>query len=144
MKKDKSRLRQQLRRTEESRRAHIQKILDERGPLRRGAFVTVLRKCGKPNCRCATGEGHPAKYLSVKEGGHTRMIYIPNHLEVAVADKARRYRSFRRARAELAKLARRSLEIIDELEQALQTTEKLGGRKKKGRSTRGKPSGKRD
>ena len=144
MKKDQSRLRQQLRRTEESRRAHIQRILAEKGPLRPGAFVTVMRKCGKPNCHCATGEGHPAKYLSVKEGGRTRMIYIPDHLEVEVEDESRRYRGFRRARAELAKLARRSLEIIDELEQSLRTTEKLGGSKKKGRSASRKPSRKKD
>lgn len=143
MKKDQSRLRQQLRRTEESRRAHIQRILAERGPLRPGAFVTVLRKCGKPNCHCASGEGHPAKYLSVKEGGRTRMIYVPDHLDVGVASESRRYRDFRRARAELAKLARQSLEVIDELEQTLHATQKLGGKKKR-RSDRGKPSRKED
>ncbi len=143
MKRDKNRLRQELRRTEVSRSAHLQKILSERGPLRRGAFVTVQRKCGKPNCHCATGEGHPAKYLSVKEGGRTRMVYIPSHLEVSVADEAERYRGFRQVRAALAKLARQSLELIDKLERALQTTKKIAGKSSKKRGSRAKSSRKK-
>ena len=143
MKRDKNRLRQELRRTEESRSDHLQKILSERGPLRRGAFVTVQRKCGKPNCHCATGEGHPAKYLSAKEGGRTRMVYIPSHLEVSVADEAERYRGFRQARAALAKLARQSLELIDKLERALQTTKKITGKSSKKRGSRAKSSRKK-
>ena len=136
MKRDQSRLRRELRRLEESRTVHLDSILGTRGPLRRGAFVAVQRKCGKPNCRCARGEGHPAKYLSVKEGGRTRMIYVPSAQEVQVAEEADRYRRFRQARAMLAKLAKQVLAVIDELEQELQTTKKIGGRKKRRRRTR--------
>jgi len=130
MKRDKSRLRQELRRTEDSRDFSAKMILRERGPLRRGSFVTVHRKCGKPNCRCATGEGHPAKYLSVKEGGKTRMVFVPSSAEMKVEEQAGRYRRFRQARAELAKLAQQSLQLIDELERALETTEEIPGRRK--------------
>lgn len=125
MKRDKSRLRQELRRTEKSRWAHAQKILQERGPLRRGSLVTVLRKCGKPNCRCATGEGHPTKYLSIKEEGKTRMVYIPSAAELRVAEEAESYRRLRQERATLAKLAQRSLELIDELQRTLETSEPI-------------------
>ncbi len=134
MKPDRSRLRQELRRLEESRATYLASILGARGPLRRGAFVTVRRKCGKPNCRCARGEGHPAKYLSVKEGGRTRMIYVPSSQEVQVAKEAEQYRRYRQARAMLAKLSHQALAVIDELEHALQATQKIGGRKKKRRS----------
>ena len=79
---DPSRLRQRIKRSEEAREGFVRTILRERGPLRRGAFVSVKRKCGKPNCRCADGEGHPAKYLSIKEQGRTRMVYVPSRLEV--------------------------------------------------------------
>lgn len=72
------------------------------------------------------------------------MIYIPDNLEVEVAEESRRYRGFRRARAELAKLARRSLEVIDELEQSLRTAKKLGGRNKQGSGKCGKRSRKKD
>ena len=129
MKRDKSRLRQMLRRTEEKRSRFVEKILEERGTLRPGSFVTIHRKCGKPNCHCATGEGHPAKYLSVKEGGKTRMIFVPSSAAMKVEEEAGRYRRFRQARAELAKLAKQSLQIVDELEEALETTEEIPGRR---------------
>jgi len=130
MKRDPSRIRQNLKRTEESRASSLKQILQERGPIRRGAFVTVHRKCGKPNCRCATGEGHPAKYLSVKESGKTRMLYVPSNAELKVKEEAGRYRRLRQARAKLAKLAKQSLQLIDELERALETTEEIPGKRK--------------
>ncbi|MGB9835039.1 MAG: DUF6788 family protein [Methanothermobacter tenebrarum] len=43
-----------------------------------GSLVTLYRRCGKKGCRCERGEKHgPAYYLSFKEDGVTRMIYIP-------------------------------------------------------------------
>jgi hypothetical protein len=144
MKPDKSRLRQALRRTEASRATAVKKILREAGTLRRGAFVTVRRKCGKPNCHCASGEGHPAQYLSVKESGKTRMVFVPAPLAKTVAEQAGRYRRFRQARATLAKLSQESLRLIDELERALETAEAIPRRPKKKRPARGpKPSRKK-
>jgi hypothetical protein len=144
MKPDKSRLRQALRRTEESRAASVKTIVGELGPLRRGAFVTVRRKCGKPNCHCASGDGHPAQYLSVKEGGKTRMVFVPATHAKNVAEEAGRYRRLRQARATLAKLSQESLRLIDELERALETPEAIPRRQEKKRSDRRrKPSRKK-
>ena len=143
MKRDDIRLRQELQRVEESRAVSLQEILSEHGPLRRGSFVALHRKCGKPNCHCATGKGHPAKYLSVKENGRTRMIFIPSKLEETVADEAHRYRSFRRARAKLAKLARQSLELIDKLESRLLTTRDITAKSNKKSSDSSKSTKKR-
>lgn len=43
-----------------------------------GSLVTLYRRCGKKGCRCERGEKHgPAYYLSYKEGGVTRMVYVP-------------------------------------------------------------------
>ena len=141
MKRDSSRIRQKLKRSEESRATSLKKILQERGPIRRGSFVTVQRKCGKPNCRCASGEGHPAKYLSVKEGGKTRMVFVPSGAEMKVKEEAGRYRRFRQARAKLAKLAKQSLQLIDELQRTLETHEEIPGKRKakKRSSPRRKP-----
>ena len=48
--------------------------------LRGSVFVRTLR-CGKPTCRCATGEGHRATYLSVTfPGSRTEQISLPPHL----------------------------------------------------------------
>ena len=47
----------------------------------RGSVVRRLLSCGKPGCRCATGEGHPAVYLSVTlAGGRSEQISLPSSL----------------------------------------------------------------
>src|SRR3990172_12403553 len=78
-----SRLRQQLTRTEEQRDRHLSEIPETRLRLVRGSFVVLGKKCGKPNCRCATGETHSTSYLSISEEGRKRMVHV------RVADVAR-------------------------------------------------------
>jgi len=122
---DVSRLRQLIRQAEESRRDHVQAILQERGPLRPGSIVKVHRKCGKPTCRCATGEGHPATYLSCKHDGTTRMVYVPAAAQRKVTKEAQRYRRVRQHRACLAKLAQQCLGFVDRLQGALVSVEPI-------------------
>jgi len=123
MKVDVSKLRQLIREAEASRHTHVQHILQEDGPLRPGSLVKVVRKCGKPTCHCATGQGHPSTYLSSKQDGRTRMVYVSADDEASVGQEALRYRQLRRRRAALAKLSRRALELIDEFEAALRVSE---------------------
>jgi hypothetical protein len=44
-----------------------------------GTLTRVLRKCGKPSCRCASDPEarHGAHILTWKEAGRTRAAYIP-------------------------------------------------------------------
>lgn len=113
-----SRARQQIRKSEEARAAHIETLLSA-GEMIAGSFVVLLRKCGKPTCRCASGAGHEARCLSRSEGGKTRMTYVPARDEVDVSTKAERYREFRQARAELMRLSGQLAELADELQAAL-------------------------
>jgi len=47
----------------------------------RGSVVRRRLRCGKPGCHCATGEGHPAVYLSVTlAGGRSEQISLPTSL----------------------------------------------------------------
>jgi len=135
MKHDPSRLRQEILRLEQARAPHVQAILETREPMRRGSFVTLHRKCGKPTCHCTTDQGHPAKYLSLKDGGHTRLVYIGPAQEVGVAETNGRYRRFRDNRAAIARLSKAVLDIINRLEAALVLPEsKLAtGRRRRGR-----------
>lgn len=128
MKADVSRLRQHLLQAEESRADSVQAILQEQGPLRSGSLVTVLRKCGKPTCHCAKGEGHPTTYLSTKQDGKTRMVYVSADCMETVTRQAQGYRRLRKHRARLAQLARESLQIIDRLEDALSTEQPVNAR----------------
>jgi hypothetical protein len=113
-----SRVRQQLRQTEEARRSHVEVILGSES-LVDGSFVTLGRKCGKPTCRCASGDKHFSKFLSRSVEGRTELTYVPSGDEVEVARKAERYRSLRRARAELMKLSAQTATLADSLQQAL-------------------------
>lgn len=143
MKTNISRLRQQIREVEESRAAHVQGILQQKGPLRSGSLVTIRRKCGKPTCHCATGDGHPSVYLSTKQEGKTRMVYVSANCLETVTRQAHSYRRLRKHRASLAKLAQKSLQLIDCLQATLQTTEPIdtamqGGTGAKLKKMRGK------
>ena len=48
----------------------------------RGSLVTRYRRCGKPTCHCASGEGHgPAHYLSVTlRPGKTEQILLSEEM----------------------------------------------------------------
>ena len=62
------------------RRRAVQHLPPPEELLRGSVFVRTLR-CGKPGCRCATGEGHPATYLSVTfSGARTEQISLPARL----------------------------------------------------------------
>jgi len=53
------------------------------------------------------------------------MIYVPQAAETKVAKQAQRYRGLRKARAQLAKMSQESLDIIDQLECLLTTSEEI-------------------
>ena len=62
---------------------HLQartKELQPRGPVLAASLVTIHKKCGRPGCHCQKGEGHPGHYLTCKEKGKTRTVYVPQDL----------------------------------------------------------------
>jgi len=42
----------------------------------RGSLITLKRKCGRPRCRCATGELHETLALSLNVGGKTAIVTL--------------------------------------------------------------------
>jgi hypothetical protein len=63
------------------RRSRLLKRLPPFEEVLRGSVVRRLLRCGKPGCRCATGAGHPAVYLSVTHaGGRSEQISLPASL----------------------------------------------------------------
>jgi len=60
------------------RRSRLLKRLPAFAEVLRGSVVRRLLRCGKPGCRCATGGGHAAVYLSVTHaGGRSEQISLP-------------------------------------------------------------------
>jgi len=47
-----------------------------------GTVTTFRRRCGKANCRCATGDAHESPALVYTEGGRTKTLTL-NDAEVA-------------------------------------------------------------
>jgi hypothetical protein len=83
----------------ERRRAELYRELSRVGDFRPGSLNEVRRKCGKPNCACASPghPGHGPQYnLTRKVDGRTRAWHLRPGPEL---DKARReaaeYRRFR-------------------------------------------------
>lgn len=70
-----------------TRRRRLAAGLSDVEALLRGTLVSQGRRCGKENCRCATGDLHgPYTYLSVaRPGGRPRMLYIPADLVEVVS-----------------------------------------------------------
>jgi hypothetical protein len=64
-----------------------------------GVVCAQRVRCGKPNCRCARGQGHLAYYRFWREGGRLRKCYV-RRAELAVVRAACETR--RRERQELA------------------------------------------
>lgn len=53
----------------------------------RGSLITLRRRCGKPNCRCADGTPHETPALSYSVEGRTKTVTL-NADDVAVVEAA--------------------------------------------------------
>lgn len=64
--------------------------------LLRGSLVTLRRKCGKVNCRCADGEQlHENPALSYSAGGRTRIVALQPGEVASVRAALARYQARR-------------------------------------------------
>ena len=83
--------------------------LAEVGPFVAASLVLTRRRCGKPGCRCASGEGHPAWRLTWKERGQkTGSVYVPVDLVEEVRGWVENHRRLKRLASAIseAQLAR--------------------------------------
>ena len=59
----------------------------------RGSVVVLHRPCTREHCpRCRSGERHPATYLSYKQGGRTRLIYLSAGVQGTTRQWVKNYR----------------------------------------------------
>ena len=56
------------------------KDLRPKSPILAASLVLVHRRCGRPGCHCQKGSGHPTHYLTCKQKGKTRTVYVPQDL----------------------------------------------------------------
>jgi hypothetical protein len=93
-----------------ARRARLARHLPDVELILHGSLQTQSRRCGKPGCRCATGELHgPYIYLAVRSGQRTRLLYIAADLAEEVA---RRVEVTSRLEGVLAEISAINLELL--------------------------------
>ena len=69
-----------------------------------GSLALSHRRCGKPSCHCADGEGHPFWTLTFMAGGKKRVETIPAEWLDAVRPRVEAGRHFKEAAAELLRI----------------------------------------
>ena len=66
-----------------------------------GSLALSHRRCGKPSCHCADGDGHPLWTLTFMAGGKKRVESIPADWVDAIRARVEAGRHFKQAAAEL-------------------------------------------
>lgn len=86
-------------------RTALSKRLGKAPWLLAGTVVERYLKCGRKGCGiCAKQGGHgPAYYLSIRENGRTRMVYIPKDHLAEVRQAIKDYHAVRDGLQELTK-----------------------------------------
>lgn len=65
----------------EQRRAQLVRQAPELGHLLRGTLFERARRCGRPSCHCAQGEGHRTSYVGVTLApGKAEQVTVPAEL----------------------------------------------------------------
>jgi hypothetical protein len=90
----------------------IRRMLDSRlkrltpaGPLLAASLTLVQKRCGQPSCRCHRGgPRHPAHHLTLKDGGTTRTVYVPQDLLQEVQAWVGEYQRLKGLMAEVSQL----------------------------------------
>ena len=113
-----SRLRQALRDLRQEL-ALLHRVFVAREPIMRGSVYELRRKCGKPSCRCASGnEMHACMVISWTVKGRKHLRTIPREQQAELVALAQRYQRFRKARERFIEVHAEMLAIIDKLEAA--------------------------
>lgn len=77
----------------------------------RGSLIERYKRCGNPDCKCASGRGHgPKYYLSISHPNSTpSMDYVPLECQPQVAEYLANYRLIREILEELCQITRELL-----------------------------------
>lgn len=95
---------------ERGRRSRIAQ-LSHYSRLMRGTLTVRSRRCGKPGCRCASGEPHVSLYLVQSQKGKPRQLYVPKQWEERVRHAVKDYRELQSLVEEISELEWGRLQI---------------------------------
>ena len=98
-----------------------------------GSITRTFRRCGKPTCHCASGDGHPMWVLSFSMDGAKHTEVIPQEWVPQLEPMVAQGRQCREAVAELLKLNAQLLRLWRQ-EQRVQTAKKTQAQRKPART----------
>ena len=83
----------------------------------RGSLIERYIRCGKPNCKCATGKGHgPKYYLSVSyPGRRPEQQYVPQDNQEKVREYLNNYQMLHQLLEEISRINREILRRREKL-----------------------------
>lgn len=99
------------------RHAELLNCIVEIRAMIRGSFSTVYRKCGKPNCRCAKGDGHPLDRIVFFQGSRSTSRAVAKGEVQWVKSMTENRRKFREYRQQLRAVQKAIQDEIDEFEE---------------------------
>ena len=96
----------------EKQRRYLSKVfaLLRRGPLLKAASYVLRNTCGKPNCKCATGQKHETPYVARTVDGKRRARAVPKELRDQVPQWIERYQEIESLLEKLSEESWRRLE----------------------------------
>ena len=74
------------------------------GPVLGASLVQIAKRCGRAGCHCRTGAKHLGTYLTFKDAGKTRTVYVPLDLRPEVEQWIREHRRLKKVMHELSAL----------------------------------------
>jgi len=96
----------------EAERRGLMRHLAKIGPVIGDTVVVVHRRCGKASCAChGDGPRHPAMYVTWKEEGKTKALYVPRAMEEEVARWAENHRELRALVRRITEVQKRILRL---------------------------------
>lgn len=93
-------------------RSRLHSLINEAEDFIHGTPVELFRKCGNPNCKCATSDEHRHRALTLGQTrrGKSSTLYIPKNLEPKVLTGIDRFNQAQEILEELNIEARKRLE----------------------------------
>lgn len=81
----------------------------------RGSLYTIYRKCGNPNCKCARGEKHAGKYISISKNGKTHLTYVRKRDVERIEQGTKNYKTYQNNIARIREINKRIYAILEEI-----------------------------
>jgi hypothetical protein len=99
----------------EAARRDLMRQLKRIGPVIGDTVVVVQRKCGKESCAChRNGPKHPAMFVTWKEKGKSRALYVPRGKEAEVRRWAENHKALRALIRRITEVQKRIIRLRED------------------------------